>query len=288
MKKNDSNDGGQLILIAQLDEIEKICDWIRTTLQKEPIEWVPPLAEEGRIEIYFDSLDEAEKAHQNLPADWNLLSVETKKYGAQDWTTFWQHHFKTEAIGENLQIVPEWETIPETGRTTIVINPGLSFGTGGHFTTRFCLEALEESIKTIAPERMIDAGTGSGILSIAATKLGVPTIEAFDYDPTCVEQSIENAQRNNVENQIKFYQANILQPGWFSAPADLLCANILTSVLLEAAPLIVRATKKRMILSGIREVEADAVADTFVQLGCREIMRDGDGHWCGIILDCFR
>ena len=79
-----------------------------------------------------------------------------------------------------------------------------------------------------------------------------------------------------------------MQPGWFSAPADLLCANILTSVLLEAAPLIVRATKKRMILSGIREIEADAVADTFVQLGCREIMRDGDGHWCGIILDCFR
>jgi len=63
------------------------------------------------------------------------------------------------------------------------------------------------------------------------------------------------------------------------------CANILTSVLLEAAPLIKRATKKRMLLSGIREIEADAVADTFIQLGCREISRDGDGQWCGLVID---
>jgi ribosomal protein L11 methylase PrmA len=69
---------------------------------------------------------------------------------------------------------------------------------------------------------------------------------------------------------------------------DLVCANILTSVLLDAAPLIIRSAKKRILLSGIREIEADAVADTFIQLGCREISRDGDGQWCGLVLDLVR
>jgi len=188
-------------------------------------------------------------------------------------------------LGQNLRIVPEWEEVPEDGKTNIIINPGLSFGTGGHFTTKFCLEALEEAIQTLEPETMIDAGTGSGILSIAATKLGIPKIDAFDYDPVCIDQCDENAARNDVEGEINFFLANVLEPGWYSEPADIVCANILTSVLLEAAPLIKRATKKRMLLSGIREIEADAVAETFIQLGCREIARDGDGQWCGLVID---
>ena len=132
---------------------------------------------------------------------------------------------------------------------------------------------------------MLDAGTGSGILSIAAIKLGIPKVDAFDYDPVCIDQCKINAARNGVEGRINFFQADVLEPGWHTNPADLVCANILTSVLLEAAPLIKRATGKRMLLSGIREIEADAVADTFVQLGCREISRDGDGQWCGLVID---
>jgi len=132
---------------------------------------------------------------------------------------------------------------------------------------------------------MIDAGTGSGILAIAAIKLGIPQVDAFDYDPVCVEQCLENAQRNGVEGRINFFQADVLEAGWLREPADIVCANILTSALIEAAPLIIRAAKKRIILSGIREVEADGVADTFVQLGCREVSRDGDGQWCGLVID---
>ncbi len=86
-------------------------------------------------------------------------------------------------------------------------------------------------------------------------------------------------------NRINFFQADVREPGWSSAPADVVCANILTSVLLDAAPLIKRAAKKRILLSGIREIEGDAVAETFVQLGCREVSRDGDGQWCGLVMD---
>lgn len=285
MTTENKNCGGQLNLLIATSNVESVSEWVREFLQKEPIEVTRPFAEEARLEIYFDTLLEAQIARKALPEHLSILRAEAKEYLEQDWTTFWRHHFKTMELGENLRIVPEWETAPDDERTNIIINPGLSFGTGGHFTTKFCLEALETAIQTFHPKTMIDAGTGSGILSIAAIKLGVPTVDAFDYDPICVEQCLENSERNGVTGKINFFQADVLEPGWYNEPADVVCANILTSVLLEAAPLIKRATKKRMILSGIREIEADAVADTFVQLGCREISRDGDGQWCGLVID---
>lgn len=285
MTTENKNCGGLLNLLVDSGQVDAVCEWVREALQKEPIETTQPLAEESLIEVYFDSLLEAQIASKTIPADLLIRTMEAKEYKAQDWTTFWQHHFKVTELGRNLRIVPEWEPVPDDGRINIIINPGLSFGTGGHFTTKFCLEALEEAVQTLEPQTMIDAGTGSGILSIAAVKLGIPDVVAFDYDPVCVDQCNENAARNGVAGKIHFFQADVLEPGWQAKPADLVCANILTSVLLEAAPLIKRATKKRMLLSGIREIEADAVSDTFIQLGCREISRDGDGQWCGLVID---
>ncbi len=285
MQTKDPNSGGQLNLLIKIQQVTATCEWVRATLGKEPIEVTRPFAEESRIEIYFDSLIEAEIALKALPVELSIQIAEAKEYKEKDWTTFWQHHFKITELGKNLRIVPEWEESPDDDKVNIIINPGLSFGTGGHFTTQFCLEALEEAVQTLNPESLIDAGTGSGILSIAAIKLGIPKINAFDYDPISIDQCHTNAARNGIDDTIHFFQADILNSDWHSKPADLVCANILTSVLLEAAPWIKRATKKRMILSGIREIEADAVADTFIQLGCREISRDGDGQWCGLVID---
>jgi ribosomal protein L11 methyltransferase len=285
MTEENKKNGGQLNLLVPTADVETVCAWVREALQKEPVEVSQPLAEEVQIEIYFDSLLEAEIAKKALPEELNIRFAEAREYLERDWITFWQHHFKITELGQTLRIVPEWEKAPEDGRINIIINPGLSFGTGGHFTTKFCLEALETAVRDLHPETMIDAGTGSAILSIAAIKLGIPDVIAFDHDPVCVDQCKTNAERNGVEGRIHFFQADVLEPGWSAKPADIICANILTSVLLEAAPLIVRAAKKRILLSGIREIEADAVADTFIQLGGREVSRDGDGKWCGIVID---
>ncbi|HEY5653143.1 MAG TPA: 50S ribosomal protein L11 methyltransferase [Pontiella sp.] len=284
MKKNNRN-GGLLTLLVAVQHVDYICEWIRDSLNKEPVEITQPMAEESLIEVYFDSLLEAKIAKRALPENLPIQTAEAKEYLEQDWTTFWKHHFQIMELGRNLRIIPEWELVPNDERINIIINPGLSFGTGGHFTTKFCLEALENSVRELAPSSMIDAGTGSGILSIAAAKLGISKIDAFDYDPICVDQCVENAARNGVKEKITFFQADVLERGWYSEPVDIVCANILTSVLLEAAPLIKRAATKRILLSGIREIEGDAVAETFIQLGCREVSRDGDGKWCGIVID---
>ena len=138
----NKNSGGLLNLMVTSKDVEAVCDWIRAVLQKEPIEITQPHAEESLIEIYFDSQLEAQIALKALSPDLPIRTAEAKEYKEQDWTTFWQHHFKIMELGKNLRIVPEWEEAPEDGKTNIIINPGLSFGTGGHFTTKFCLDAL--------------------------------------------------------------------------------------------------------------------------------------------------
>ncbi|RLA42470.1 MAG: hypothetical protein DRQ97_13975, partial [Gammaproteobacteria bacterium] len=212
MTTENKNNGGRLNLLVATQDAEPVCEWVREALGKEPVEVTQPYAEESRLEIYFDTLLEAKIAKKALPAELPIQAAEAKEYKEQDWTTFWQHHFQTMELGKNLRIIPEWEGVPEDEKTNIIINPGLSFGTGGHFTTRFCLEALEEAIQVLKPQTMIDAGTGSGILSIAAIKLGIPKVDAFDYDPVCVDQCNGNAARNGVDGTINFFQADVLEP----------------------------------------------------------------------------
>lgn len=204
----------------------------------------------------------------------------------RQWTTFWRHHFKTQEIGRRLRTVPVWEAPPDRKRINLRIDPGLSFGTGGHFTTRFCLEALEQAWDQLRPRSALDAGTGSGILAIAAAKLGVPRVEAFDNDPGCLRMAAANAALNRLQKgRIHFYTADVLSAGWCRRPADVVCANILTNILIQAAPALWQAAQKRLILTGIRDPEGDQVADVFLAGGAREVLRDSDGEWCGIVLD---
>ena len=277
---------GQLEVVLAIADADAFCDWIRQHWTVEPVSLEQPHGDRAVVDMYFDTLEEAVSHRRKLPRKFALSSVETMACHEEQWTTFWRHHFHIQDIGRRLRTVPVWEMPPDQKRINLRIDPGLSFGTGGHFTTRFCLEELERACAKIKPRSMLDAGTGSGILAIAAVKLGVPTVSAFDYDPVCVEKCAENAALNHLKkDRIRFYHADVLQEGWMKRPSDVVCANILTNILIEAAPALWRATKKRLILTGIREFEGDSVADRFVAGGAHEVLRDGDGEWCGIVLD---
>ncbi len=277
---------GQLELVLALEDAEAFCDWVREHWAVEPVCLQQPHGDQAVVNMYFDTEAEAEAKSRQLPKKFALSSVQTLACHEEQWTTFWRHHFHIQDIGLRLRTVPVWETPPDRKRINIVIDPGLSFGTGAHFTTRFCLEELERACAKLKPRSMLDAGTGSGILAIAAAKLGVKTISAFDYDPVCVQKCAENTDLNQLKpGSIRFYQADVLADGWLKKPADIVCANILTPILIQAAPALWRATQKRLILTGIREFEGDSVADAFIRGGAREVLRDGDGEWCGIVLD---
>ena len=123
MSDENKNCGGQLNLLVPIEHSELVCEWVRDAFGKEPIEVARPMAEETQIEIYFDSLLEAQIAKKALPDDLFIQFSEAKEYKEQDWTTFWQHHFKTVEIGTNLRIVPEWEDAPADDKINIIIIP---------------------------------------------------------------------------------------------------------------------------------------------------------------------
>lgn len=180
----------------------------------------------------------------------------------QDWVRLVQAQFAPICISSRLWIVPSWHTPPDPGAINIVLDPGLAFGTGSHPTTRLCLRWLDEHIK--GGEAVLDYGCGSGILAIAALKLGADHAIGVDSDPQAVLASQVNAEKNRVQSE--FYAPQ-------SVPrfqADVILANILANPLILLAPLLAAATRSGglLVLSGIlgdqaRDVE-NAYRDWFV------------------------
>ena len=171
----------------------------------------------------------------------------------EDWVRASQAQFLPSAIGERLWIGPSWHE-PPPGRVAVRIDPGLAFGTGSHATTRLILNYLE---KTIAGgERILDYGCGSGILAIAAAKLGAARVDCADVDPQAVETAIANARANGVH--VNAALADALP----AAQYDLVVSNILAQPLIALAPLFAERGL-RVVLSGILEEQADEVIHAY-------------------------
>jgi ribosomal protein L11 methyltransferase len=291
MKTEKPAGGAILTLMTAQSAAEMISDWVAENLERTVVELKKPGGVECALEIYFDTAIEAEiaaRAMAHLPVE----GCAVREYAAEEWAESWKKHFKPMDIGQRLRVVPPWLATSggreqEAGgsgeKIEIVINPGLSFGTGNHFTTRFCLEQLDRFVPQSGAKTMLDLGTGSGLLAIAAVRLGVEKALGVDFDPICVECSMENADANGVTKQTSFRQHDITD-GWPDEKYDIVCANIYASLLIDNAETLLRVAGKYLLLTGIREVELDGVADTFVRLGGREIVRDGDGEWSGLVM----
>ena len=163
--------------------------------------------------------------------------------------------FEPMQFGQRLWIVPSWLAEPDPTAVNIKLDPGLAFGTGTHPTTRLCLEWLDgQSI----PKKVIDYGCGSGILAIAAAKLGAEQIECIDTDPQALEATMENGRRNEVANRLKCH----LPAQQSGQPVQLLLANILARPLVELAPKLAKLVTVGgdIILSGILEEQCSEVS----------------------------
>lgn len=263
-------------LAARLEE-----RWNRTAVQLQR-----PNANRVWIELYFEKDAEALQAAHTVRLWPGVLAAQPRVCRGRDWHSFWKHHFHPRDIGARLQIRPIWKPLCGAARTRKIIwlDPGLSFGTGEHFTTRFCLEQIDKLCATERPRTMLDVGTGSGILAIAAAKLGVKSIAAFDHDPQAIEQARINVRRNRAGAAVRLSVRDMVADGLPKGRFDIVCANVYSRLLIESAPGLARAARHRLLLSGIREQELDSVADAFLAEGGREIARDGDGEWGGLVL----
>src|ERR1019366_8464695 len=128
----------------------------------------------------------------------------------EDWAESWKLHFKPLLIGSALLLKPSWSRRrPGKGQAVVVLDPGLSFGTGRHPTTAFCLRQLVARRRSGESQSCLDIGTGSGILAIAAAKLGYAPVDAFDFDPEAVRIARANARRNGVAARIRFQRRDL-------------------------------------------------------------------------------
>lgn len=175
----------------------------------------------------------------------------------QDWVRITQAQFQPVRISARLWIVPSWHTPPDPAAVNLVLDPGLAFGTGTHPTTRLCLRWLDAHLR--GGEDVLDYGCGSGILAIAAMKLGARYATGVDIDPQAVQVSRENAAINRVE--AAFYTVESAPP----LEADIVLANILSNPLKVLAPALAAATRPggRIVLSGILSDQGEEVAAAY-------------------------
>ena len=210
--------------------------------------------------------------------------IEISKVKREDWAESWKRHFHPMEIGPTLLVKPSWsKKRPRKNQAVVILDPGLSFGTGQHPTTSFCLNELVRCRKTGAKQTFLDIGTGSGILAIAATKLGYQPVHAFDFDPEAVRVARENARKNRVDTRLKLTRGDITKlPLKPAKQYDVVCANLISNLLMAEKRRIVNRVKAdgTLVLAGILAKEFPEVERIFTGLKMKRVASRMENEWC--------
>ena len=211
-----------------------------------------------------------------------LEEPEGERITSDDWQSYWKEHFHVQRIGRNVVLVPEWEIEDFKGNPddcVLMIRPGLGFGTGDHFTTSFCLAALEtyqEEGFTFA-----DVGTGSGILAAAAVKMGYREVLAFDNDPLACSSAKDTLSLNGVEEQVELECCDLGERAPFCA--DLVCANLFDTTLLRFVERLTNSAAHILVLTGIRSEKAEELIQAYQAVGMNLLDQSRNKEWCGLV-----
>ena len=209
--------------------------------------------------------------------------VQLAKIRHEDWAESWKRHFQPIAIGHDLLIKPSWsKKRPRKDQAVVVLEPGLSFGTGQHPTTAFCLRELARCGKIQTSRSFLDIGTGSGILAIAAAKLGYAPVHAFDFDPGAVRIARANARANGVRGKLRITWGDVAKlPIHPARQYDLVCANLISTLLISERRRIVAQLERRgtLVLAGILKPEFSRVQKNFAELGLKLAVTNSRNEW---------
>ncbi len=243
----------------------------------EMIAWQREDTGQATFERYLEDPVEAAskvrelRAHLEVWASGEAWQIGVHPLAEADWRDAWKAFFRTERVSPRVLVRPPWEPLPpDPPRCVVELNPGLSFGTGRHFTTRSCLRMLDALSEGSEGLTLLDVGSGSGILAIAGVKLGYAGVTAFDVDPQAVRIGMENAALNGVGGQIAFHECRL---GDFraQAPYDVVVANVQENVLVRDAGVLVACLAPgagaRLILAGLLKAQYEPVRAVYAALG---------------------
>lgn len=235
----------------------------------------------SRVQAALDEL-------KNLP-DTGSCEMTLSETEDADWINNWKQFFTSFTIG-NILIKPTWEELKQEdeGRILIEIDPGISFGTGKHETTQLCIRQLQKYMRKDA--KVLDAGCGSGILSIAALKLGASAVTGIDIDENCIVSACENMQVNHLDESLyTFYTGNLIEDENLQKQVgrgvyDIVAANILADVIIPMAPAISTCLKKDgiFITSGIIDFKEKEVTAALLHAGFTLLETNYQGEWVNI------
>ena len=238
-------------------------------------------AEEDNIEEILGYVNEKLVELKEMGIDLGEAKVEHEKMYEEDWANTWKKYYKPSKVGEKIVVKPIWEEYEQKeGELVVNLDPGMAFGTGTHETTRMCIQALEKYVKE--ESTVFDVGCGSGILAIAAAKLGAKLAVGVDLDPVAVESSIENVGYNNLNN-IEILHGNLVEV--IDGKADIVVANILAEIICILTDDVKRVMKDGgvFITSGIIHDRVDMVCEKLEATGFEVIEKNRDGEWNCIV-----
>lgn len=266
--------------------------------EKGPLTWdfadINVLEHKGKVAVvkgYFSEEDNIEEVLKyikdkvveikELGIDVGEGKVEATKMYEEDWANNWKKYYKPSRIGKKIVIKPIWEEYKEKKDDLVIaLDPGMAFGTGEHETTRMCIQALERYVKK--DTTVFDVGCGSGILAIAAAKLGAKKAIGVDLDPVAVESALENLKYNNVDN-IEILHGNLLDV--IEGKAEVVVANIIAEVICILTEDVSKAICKDgyFITSGIIHDRVEMVTNKLEECGFEVEEINKDGEWNCIV-----